>query len=183
MGLREFKKDRTRRCIAEMGKRLFLEHGYAKVTVADVAQAAEISVTTVFNYFPTKESILFDREPEISESLIKAVKNRKIGVSVIDSLRIFFLKSPHINGPKKDLAEFLGIVRSAPELMSYYRSMWNRYEKDLAREIHQESKVDKMEANAVARLLLEGVSFAGNSTNPQESLNLMFQLIKNGWDR
>ena len=57
-GLRERKKQRTRELIAESARRLFVKRGFERVTVAEVARAAEVSEATVFNYFPTKEDLL-----------------------------------------------------------------------------------------------------------------------------
>ena len=59
MGRRQRKKDETRRAIAESAMRLFLENGYEKVTIAQIAEVADVSVNTVFNYFPTKEDLFF----------------------------------------------------------------------------------------------------------------------------
>ena len=57
-GLRERKKEQTRQLIAETARRLFSERGFDRVTVAEVARAAEVSEQTVFNYFPTKEDLV-----------------------------------------------------------------------------------------------------------------------------
>lgn len=55
--LRELKKSRTRELIRETALRLFLEQGYEATNVQQIAQAAEVGVTTLFRYFPTKASL------------------------------------------------------------------------------------------------------------------------------
>ena len=60
VGLRERKKLEVRERIAGAAFRLFSESGFDNVTVAEVAAAAETSVQTVFNYFPTKEDLLLN---------------------------------------------------------------------------------------------------------------------------
>jgi hypothetical protein len=68
-GLRERKKQRTRELIAETAKRLFSERGFDAVTVTDVANAAEVSSGTVFNYFPTKEDVFYSEMQSFEEKL------------------------------------------------------------------------------------------------------------------
>ncbi len=60
-GLRERKKRLTRRRISDTATAMFLERGFDGVTVVEVARASEVSEKTVYNYFPTKESLLLDR--------------------------------------------------------------------------------------------------------------------------
>ena len=58
-GLRERKKQQTRRHIAETARRLFSERGFEHVPVAEVARVADVAETTVFNYFPRKEDLVY----------------------------------------------------------------------------------------------------------------------------
>ncbi len=61
-GLRERKKQRTRAAIQKEALRLFLKEGFAATTIEDIAEAAEISPSTFFNYFPSKEAVVFEDE-------------------------------------------------------------------------------------------------------------------------
>jgi Bacterial regulatory proteins, tetR family len=63
LGRRQRKKDETRRAISEAAMRLFIENGYENVTIAQIAAVADVSVNTVFNYFPTKEDLFFSSDP------------------------------------------------------------------------------------------------------------------------
>jgi AcrR family transcriptional regulator len=62
LGLRERKKVKTRAAIREHALRLFREQGYAETTVDQIADAAEVSPSTFFRYFPTKEDVVLDDE-------------------------------------------------------------------------------------------------------------------------
>jgi len=75
-GLRELKKRRVHRRISDVATAMFLVHGFDEVTVAQIAAACEVSPQTVFNYFPTKESMLFDRFGSRISGVADAVRER-----------------------------------------------------------------------------------------------------------
>jgi AcrR family transcriptional regulator len=87
MGLRESKKLATRQHIADVAMRLFVQRGFDRVTVAEVAAEARVSEKTVFNYFPTKEDLFFDEIPERSRRLAEAIRSRPAGEPILDTLR------------------------------------------------------------------------------------------------
>jgi AcrR family transcriptional regulator len=86
-GLRERKKLETRQHIADTAARLFAEHGFEQVTVDQVAAAADVAKKTVFNYFPTKEDLVFDRAEALRQGLVALVRDRAPGTSVVVAFR------------------------------------------------------------------------------------------------
>ncbi|MBB4891274.1 AcrR family transcriptional regulator [Streptomyces olivoverticillatus] len=78
-GLRERKKRQTRQHISDVATGLFLERGFDAVTIAEVAAAAEVSVNTVYNYFPAKEDLFLDREDDAIGWLASVVRGRPPG--------------------------------------------------------------------------------------------------------
>lgn len=76
IGRRERKKAQTRQALADAALKLFLERGYDEVGVKEVADAADVSVTTLFKYFPSKEALLFDQDDDIEAALVAAVHGR-----------------------------------------------------------------------------------------------------------
>ena len=93
IGLRELKKARTRQLIADTAARLFAERGYEHVAVTDVARAAEVAEQTVYNYFPTKEQLVTDREQQIQDRLCDLIRSRPPAVTPAAAIRGFVLES------------------------------------------------------------------------------------------
>ena len=87
VGLRERKKRQTRQHIAATAARLFAERGYEHVSVLDVAEAAEVSEQTVYNYFPTKQDLVFDLEEDLSDRLTELIRTRPSGTSPAGAIR------------------------------------------------------------------------------------------------
>ena len=88
-GLRERKKRKTRETIIKVALELFVERGYEETTIAEIADAAEISPRTIFAYFPSKEDILFYDMPEMLERLAQVFRDRPAGATALDALRDF----------------------------------------------------------------------------------------------
>lgn len=78
-GLRERKKRRTRQHLSDVATGLFVERGFDAVTIAEIAQAADVSVNTVYNYFPAKEDLFLDRGSGIVDRLSRYVRGREAG--------------------------------------------------------------------------------------------------------
>ncbi len=85
MSLRERKKNRTRALIQEEALRLFLEKGFEATTVEEIAEAAEISPGTFFNYFPTKEDVVF--QDDLDPVLLEAISVEPVGLGPVAALR------------------------------------------------------------------------------------------------
>jgi AcrR family transcriptional regulator len=92
-GLRERKKQKTRETIISVALELFADKGYEHTTIAEIAEAAEVSPRTIFSYFPSKEDILFCDMPEAFERLARALHERPEGVTTLDVVREFLVLS------------------------------------------------------------------------------------------
>src|SRR4051812_49722088 len=87
VSLRESNKARTRLAISDEATRLFVERGFENVTLAEIAEAAHVSVKTVFNYFASKEELFFDRFDDVRDALFDAVRQRPPGMCVLEAIR------------------------------------------------------------------------------------------------
>jgi AcrR family transcriptional regulator len=85
LSLRDRKKAATRKALIEAAERLFEERGFDAVTVAEIADAANVSVKTMFVYFRTKEDLVF-ADNELIESLVEAVANRPGGTAPAEAI-------------------------------------------------------------------------------------------------
>ena len=84
-GLRERKKARTRASLREHALRLFREQGYQATTVEQIAAAAEVSPSTFFRYFPTKEDVVL--QDDMDTRLVEAFANQPPDLAPIPAIR------------------------------------------------------------------------------------------------
>ena len=153
MGLRELKKQRTREAIAETAFGLFAERGFDRVTVAQVAVAAGVSVKTVFNYFPTKEDLLFDEIPARQQALVEAVQNREAGESIVAALRRHQLAEVD-RMASRGFAVFARVIDESPALRAKELEVMAEFERVLADALEQEIGLERLDARIAATLLV-----------------------------
>jgi AcrR family transcriptional regulator len=84
-GLRERKKARTRAAIRQHALRLFREQGYQATTVEQIAAAAEVSPSTFFRYFPTKEDVVL--RDDLDTRMLEAFSRQPPGLAPIPAIR------------------------------------------------------------------------------------------------
>ncbi|QKV92839.1 TetR family transcriptional regulator [Streptomyces sp. NA02950] len=115
-GLRERKKIKTRRAIRQAAYRLFAERGYDATPVDRIAEAADVSPSTVFRYFPTKEDIVLTDEYDVI--LAAAIRDRPLDESPVTALRraILDLLGQFTAAERKELLTRLALVRRIPAL-------------------------------------------------------------------
>lgn len=158
-GLRERKKLQTREAIAQVAAELFARHGFESVTVDDVASAANVSRQTVFNYFPSKEQMLFDRDAEVEAALLAATRDRPDDASLVDAFRAHTrafwsrLDSVLSKGPLPH--GFWEIVEPSPALRDYLEATFARQARSVARQLAAERNrpEDDPLCHALARAL------------------------------
>jgi AcrR family transcriptional regulator len=134
--LRERKKARTRAHIAATAMTLFAARGFDQVTVAEVAETADVGVSTVFKYFPTKEDLFFDRQDEVVEHLSRVVRARRPGESFAaacrrDTLELIETRDWRI-GLVPGMGRFYRLVDHSPALRARARLLAEQAAADLA---------------------------------------------------
>src|SRR5215831_4293548 len=147
LGLRERKKLRTRQLIAETARRLFLERGFDAVPVAAVARAAEVSEATVFNYFPTKEDLVYQGMEAFETELLAAVRHRPAGEPIIAAFGRFVLQPRGLlaagdEAAARDLTDASKMIASSPALQAREQQIFARYTASLAALIADDTSAD-----------------------------------------
>ncbi|MGW2638646.1 TetR/AcrR family transcriptional regulator [Streptomyces sp. NPDC001348] len=121
-GLRERKKRQTRQYISDVATGLFVERGFDAVTVAEIAEASDVSVNTVYNYFPAKEDLFFDRSNGVVDRLARWVRGRGKGESAAAAVLRELREEVRVVSPRVGLmpgyADFMRVIEEAPALRS-----------------------------------------------------------------
>ncbi len=151
VGLRERKKQQTRQKLLDASEALFKQRGYDNVTVAEVADAASISVKTFFTYFRSKEDLAFADERLLLEQILDAVRSRPLGTSPVDAVGGLLADLIAARGEGvESLRGYHRMVGDSQALSSRLLRMWSDYEDELAALLSAELR-DK-DAPAWARL-------------------------------
>jgi AcrR family transcriptional regulator len=144
-GLRERKKQQTRRLLAETAGKLFVERGFDAVRVAEIARAANVSEPTVFNYFPRKEDLVFSGLEGYEDDLLTTIRERPTGQSVFDAFATF-IRQPRglLTAGDENIAtrlrEVARMITDSPALLAREQQIHARYTASLTDLIAQETR-------------------------------------------
>ncbi|MFH8345469.1 TetR/AcrR family transcriptional regulator [Streptomyces sp. NPDC018045] len=183
VGRRERKKARTRQALADAALRLFLERGYEQVGVKEIADAADVSVTTLFKHFAGKEALVFDLDDDIEAALVAAVRDRAPGQSILQALRAYVLLTED-HAARSDFTAFARLVAETPALRDYAQRMWMRHETALARAIAHEAGApeDDITCAALAHFALASRTLTNQHPTPRRATEEIFTLLERGWE-
>ena len=152
--------------------RLFLERSFDQVTIAGIAEAADVSVNTVFNYFPTKEDLFFSSYPGSQSVLVGLAKARKPHESVIAFLKRVlhedierYTKTPMSLAEIAYLSAMRRVVQESSALRVHAAQTARRVTQDAEESLAKALAKDvQAEANDVGPRLVAGQVFAIYST-------------------
>ena len=183
-GRRERKKAATRQALSSAALRLFLERGFDKVTVAQIAEAADTAVTTLFAHFPGgKEALILGDGAERAAALTAAVRERAPDASILDALQAFLVtRGPFDPRPSPEFRRRTDLVMRTPALRAYARKLWTENETVLAAVIAEAAgKTDDLSARVLARYVLEVPDLAALEPDPRRALETAFDHLRQGW--
>jgi AcrR family transcriptional regulator len=118
----------TRQRISDVATRLFIEHGFDKVKVDEIADAADVSRMTVFNHFPRKEDMFFDLDEEGREDLLASLQKRKAGTPPVEALRLFAHwavanQRPYVRFFEEGSEKFMATIQESEALKARARAI------------------------------------------------------------
>jgi AcrR family transcriptional regulator len=145
-GLRERKKRQTRQYLSDVATGLFLERGFDAVTVAEVAEAADVSVNTVYNYFPAKEDLFLDRMSGVVDRLSRWVRGRDPGESAVQAVLRELREEVESVSPRVGLVQgyerFMRVVHDSPTLRSRLWVVGQTVFENVERTLREETGAD-----------------------------------------
>jgi AcrR family transcriptional regulator len=158
-GRRERKKQRTQALIEDTALRLFLERGFEAVTIAEIAQAADVDAKTIYNYFPSKPDLVFQRLEAFEQALLDAVREREAGESILAAFARFVLDSQGLLADEDASEHLRGINRmitTSPALLAHEEQVFARFTTSLAALIAEETgaRSDDVQPSVVAHALI-----------------------------
>jgi len=134
-GLRERKKEHTRQLIAETARRLFAERSFERVTVAEIAREADVAEQTVYNYFPTKEDLVYWRLESFEQELLAAIRERAPGVPVLEAFWQWMLRQRGLLDEEpvsEGMASMARVISESAALRAREQQVFERYTESLA---------------------------------------------------
>jgi AcrR family transcriptional regulator len=145
LGRRERKKNQTRELIAETARRLFAERGFDHVSIAEIARQADVSETTVFNHFRTKEDLVYWRMDTFEDELVGAIRRRAFGESILTAFGRFVLAPRGLLAESdpdavEQLAGLTRMITASPALLAREHEIMARYTESLAALVADETR-------------------------------------------
>jgi AcrR family transcriptional regulator len=159
-GRRERKMRERREEITEAAWSLFAERGFDAVTLSEIAVAADVGVYAIFDYFPSREALFFDRVTELSGSPDAAVRDREPGESAVVAFRrwhdatVMFLSDGRATARAR---RFFEIVDSSPSLQSYERALDREYQEAVTASLAESAAKDEADLPALLGAELMGI--------------------------
>ncbi|MFF9511149.1 TetR/AcrR family transcriptional regulator [Streptomyces sp. NPDC014724] len=158
MSLRERKKQLTYQAVSEAAIAMFLERGFDKVSVAEVAAAADISKPTLFRYFPAKEDLVLHRFADHEDEAARVVAARGEDESPLEALHRHFLDGLERRDPVTGLCDipqvlaFQRLLYGTPSLVARLYGYQSRSEAALARALGDRVR-DRLAAGQIIAVL------------------------------
>jgi AcrR family transcriptional regulator len=155
--------------------------GYEQVGVKEVADAVDGSVTTLFEYFPSKEALVFDLDEDVESALVTAVRDRPPGQSVPAALREHIRHRAVVTAPQ-EIEAFAYLIERTPALRAYANRMCCSMSTRDAGDRHRVRAANDVLCSALARFALDAIPLSRRYPDPPQRLDQIVDLLERGWD-
>lgn len=146
-GLRERKKRMTRQEISDVATAMFCARGFDHVAISEIAAEVGVSEKTIYNYFPSKELLVFDQAEEMEARVTQAMRDRAPGQSPTDAMVgiLELWSSRQLNVPK-DLRpmrlRFRAMIQESPALVAFRRQLGDTFVDAIATTLAEAAEID-----------------------------------------
>ena len=199
VSLRERKKLATRRLLRRAALELVAERGLANVTVEDIAEAAEVSPRTFFNYFPSKESVLFGGDTDRAAELREGIAVAAPGGSALDAVRVVLTRDSEtmadelrsLGGDPADWLRRMKVARTDPHVRAAHAAQMAMIERAIAEGLAARLGADQetdpypgvvaAAAVSVVRACLSFWAGSGGATSLGQLIDEAFQSLAAGF--
>jgi AcrR family transcriptional regulator len=198
VSLRERKKLATHRLLRRAALELVAERGLTNVTVEDIAEAADVSPRTFFNYFPSKEAALFGGDPERAAELREGIATEAPGQPALEALRVVLTRDSEamadelrsLGGDPADWLRRMKVARTDPHVRAAHAAQMAMIERAIAEGLAARLGADQetdpypgvlaAAAVAVVRACLTFWAGAGGAAPLSQLIDQAFAALANG---
>jgi AcrR family transcriptional regulator len=160
-GVRQDKAKQTRQLIEDCAVTMFAERGYDDVSMAEIAQRADVAPATVFNHFATKDALIFNGLEQFESGLLAAIGQRDARDSIPQAFRSYVLTVRGLlassdPGATTRLRTIAGIIDASQALLGAEQQIYGRYTDRLATLIAGDptQPCDSLQAWVIANALM-----------------------------
>ena len=181
-GLRDQKKVVTWRSINAAATKLFLDRGYEAVSIEEIAAAAKVSPSTFFNYFSTKEAVVFDSDPEDATTVRGLLAARPPGEAMWTSLSEVLIGYLVTLGPRVVTQKRL--KSASPTLAACGRALGDRIHEGLETwGAERHPGMSRLESSLLINLAMAAVLTAYEAWDPDSGVAALTAMVRDCLDR
>ena len=161
-GRRERRRRQTRERIEQAAISLFLERGFEAVTIEDIAGRSDVSKRSFFDYFPSKEDVVFAWQDGFAEHLTRAIASRPVGESYVKTVQYALVRAV-VSAADERALRLSELIRGTPVLRARDQFKYARLEEKLTEALQARSRNEEERARVrlLAAVVMGGLRVGG----------------------
>lgn len=181
-GRRERKRRQTRERIEKAAMKLFLERGFDGTTIEDITEAADVSKRSFFDYFPSKEEVVFAWQDSFADDLAAAVAARPSGEPVVKVVEEALISATIAAAADPQSLAIAALIRDTPTLCARDQLKYARLEQKLTEALSAragEGEEEKFRMRLLAAIVVGAMRVAGEKWHENTSEEPLEVFAKN----